>query len=117
MMQMFWMDDDATMTKAVVGDGTVTYNTLHYWTYCIAIHVCNTPGKRSGEPPLGLVLLWLANLSVSLFPEVFKDLIDAVDVTHSGLSADPINHHRPFERVEVTLRLGEDLVGSGMRAP
>jgi len=63
------------------------------------------------------VLFRFANFSVSPFPEVFEDFIDAVDVTRSGLPTDPINHDRPFKRIKVTLRLREDLIGSGRGAP
>jgi len=94
-----------------------TYGTLHYRIHCIVIGVHNTSGNRSGEPSLGLVLLWFTDFSVSLLAEVFKDVADAVDVTYGGLSADPINYHRPLKRIKVTLRLGEDLVGSGRRTP
>ena len=76
-----------------------------------------TSEKGSGEPSLGLVLFRVGNFSVSLFPEVFKDLVDTADVTNNGLSIDPINHYRPLKGIKVTLRLGEDLVGSGRRAP
>ena len=74
-------------------------------------------GKASREPSLGLVLLWFIGLSVSLLPEVFEDLVDAIDVTHRGLPADPINYYGPFECTDITLRLGKDLVGSGWGVP
>jgi len=63
------------------------------------------------------VLFRFVDLSVSLLAEVFENLIDAVDVTHRGLPADPIDDDGPLERIEVTFRLGEDLVGSGRGAP
>ena len=63
------------------------------------------------------MLFRFTDLSVSLLPEVFKNLIDAADVAHRSFPADPIDHDGPLERIEVTLRLGEDLVGSGGGAP
>jgi len=63
------------------------------------------------------VLFRFAGLSISPLPEVFENFIDAVDVTHRGLPADPINYDGPLERIKVTLRLGEDLVGGGRGAP
>ena len=57
------------------------------------------------------------DLSVSPLPEGFENLIDALDVTHRSLPADPIDHDRPLERIKITLRLGEDLVCSGRGAP
>ena len=82
----------------------------------IIIGTYNTAGKRSREPSLGFVVLRFIDLSVSPLPEVLKNLIDAVDFTHRSLSADPIDHYGPLERIEVTFRLGEDLVGS-IRGP
>jgi len=58
------------------------------------------------------VVFRFVDLSVSPLPEVLENLIDAVDFTHSSLSADPIDHYGPLERIEITFRLGEDLVGS-----
>jgi len=83
-----------------------------YWLLHIVIGICNIAGERSREPPFGFVFLRFVDLSISLLPEVFKDLIDAVDVAHGSLPTDPIDHNGPFECTEVTLRLGEDLVGS-----
>ena len=63
------------------------------------------------------MLFRLVDLAVSLLPEVFENLVNAVDITHGGLSADPIDYDGPLERIDVTLRLGENLVGSGRGAP
>jgi len=78
-------------------------------------YVRNTQGKGSREPPLGLVFFRLADFPVPLFPKVLKEFIDAVDITHSCLPPGPIDYDRPLERIEVMLRLGEDLVGGGRR--
>jgi len=63
------------------------------------------------------VLFRFVDLSVPLLPEVFKNLIDTVDVTYRSFPAGPIDHDRPSEHVKVALRLGEDLVGSGGGVP
>ena len=63
------------------------------------------------------MLFRFVDLSISPLAELFENLIDAVDVTHGGLPADPIDDDGPLERIEVTFRLGEDLVGSGRGAP
>ena len=94
----------------------IRYDTLYFWTHYIAIDTCKTSetsGKHLREPSLGLVLFWLADLSVSLLPDVFENLVNAIDVAHRGLPADPINDDRPLEHIEITFRLREDLVGSG----
>jgi hypothetical protein len=114
---MLWMDNNLTNDLIFRANGTFEQTTdtthciseMHY----IVIGIYNRSGKHSREPSLGLVLFWFADLSVSLLPEVFENLIDAVDVTRRSLSADPIDYDRPLERIEITLRLGEDLVGSG----
>jgi len=71
----------------------------------------------SREPSLWLVFFGFMYLSVSPLPEVLENLTDAIDVTHSGLSANPIDYDGPLERIEVTLCLGEDLVGCGRGSP
>ena len=63
------------------------------------------------------MVFWFIDLSVSPLPEVLENLIDAVDFAHRGLSADPIDHYGPLERIEVTFCLGEDLVGSSRGSP
>lgn len=84
-----------------------------YWIH----YMCNTVENCSREPSLRLMVFRFFDLSVSPLPEAFENLVDAVDVTHRSLPTDPINYDGPFERVEVTLRLREDLVGSGRGAP
>ena len=93
----------------------ITHGILHYWIHRIAIEIYNTTEQRSREPSLGLVPLWFGHFSVSFFPEVLEDFVNAIDVTNSGLSANPIDYDRPFKRIKVALRLGEDLVGCGGR--
>jgi len=91
----------------------IRYNTLYFWIYYIVISICDGSDKHLREPSLGSVLFRLTDLSVSLLPEVFENLVDSVDATHRGFSADPVDYDRPLERIEIMFRLGEDLVGSG----
>jgi len=89
---------------------------------------CNIPGystfalapvthqRHSREPPVGLVLLWFAGLSVPLLPEVFENFINTVDITHRSFPFDPINYDGPFERLKIPFRLGKELVGRGRGA-
>lgn len=62
------------------------------------------------------MLFGFVKLSVSPLAEVLENVIDAANVTHRSLSADPIDYNRPLKCAEITLRLGEDLVGGGRRA-
>ena len=63
------------------------------------------------------MLLRFGDLSVSPLSEAFENIIDAFDVAHGSLPADPIDHDRPFERIEVALCLGEDLIDGNRGAP
>jgi len=88
-----------------------------YWLLHIVVDICNTAGEFSREPPLGFVFLRFVDLSISLLPEVFKNLVDTIDVAHGSLPAGPIDDNGPLECTEVTLRLRENLIGSDGRPP
>lgn len=62
------------------------------------------------------MLFWFADLPVPLLPEVFENLIDAVDIADRGFPPDPIDYYGPFERIEVAFRLGNELVCRGRGA-
>ena len=82
----------------------------------LSVGVCNTSGNGLREPSVRVMLLRFADFTITHFPEVFKNIVDAGEVTYGGLATDPINYDGPFKRIKVTVRLGKDLVGSGRRA-
>jgi len=113
---MLWMVNDLTnnLMEAIFRASRIVYQ-IQYTVYIhyIVISICDRLDKHLREPSLGLMLFRFAELSVPLLPEVFENLIDSVDATHRGFSADPVDYDRPLERIEIMFRLGEDLVGSG----
>lgn len=111
------MDNNLTNSHALDAGyhRRTVYHTSHAIHY-IFIGIWITLERDSREPPFGLVLFWFAGLSVPLFPEVFENLVNAVDIAHRGFPPNPINYYRPFERIKVAFRLGNELVCRGRGA-